>query len=372
MQQVGTTGKESSKNHAKEGPHSKSRRTRRLEEKQIKSKKRSKTAREPLKKHSHQQLLRIKPTKPRKPRTSRRKKQRFQAKKYKQTSIAVTKQINSESAQLFWQEKTAKEATAKKLFAQFGFVGDPTISKRHNDSITLEKMPTWSYFSWPSNMAFHDFTKRHKPQKNLRSLLGLGLKIIPTPSLTNCWSRLKQSYDRLFRSVHLRFHFAGKPPSEGTTTYDPKIYVHSTWTPPHWTIPPIALEERLTGFSSALNKLFKTRKGKTNLLPHQYRALRTLQQEQRFLIVPCDKNLGPAIIERNDYLKIAMPDHLSDTTTYKSLTTSEIDRYSSDITKNILGCMKTHHKTLTKMEHAFLRKKLKANQSPYARFYLTL
>ena len=372
MQQVGTTGKEPSKKHAKEGPLSNSRRTRRLEEKQIKSKERSKTTKESLKKHSRQQLWRKKPTKPRKPRTSRRKEQRFQAKKYKQTSIAVTKQINSESTQLLWQEKTAKEATAKKLIAQFGFVGDPTISKRHNASITLAKMPTWYYFSWPSNMAFHDFTKRHKPQKNLRSLLGLGLKFIPTPSLTNCWSRLKQSsYDRLFRSVHLQFHFAGKPPSEGTTTYDPKIYVHSTWTPPHWTIPPI-LEERLTRFSSALNKLFKMRKGKTNLLPHQHRALRTLQQQQTFLIVPCDKNLGPAIIERHDYLKIAMRDHLSDTTTYKSLTTSEIDRYSSDITKNILGWMKTHHKTLTKMERAFLRKKLKSNQSPYARFYLTL
>ena len=97
-----------------------------------------------------------------------------------------------------------------------------------------------------------------------------------------------------------------------------------------------------------------------------------LQQQQTFLIVPCDKNLGPAIIERHDYLTIAMRDHLSDTTTYKPLTTSEIDRYTSDITKNILGWMKTHHKTLTKMERAFLRKKLKSNQSPYARFYLTL
>ena len=92
-------------------------------------------------------------------------------------------------------------------------------------------------------------------------------------------------------------------------------------------IPPIALEERLSRFSAALNKLFKTRKGKTNLLPHQHRALQTLQQQQMFLIVPCDNNLGPAIIERHDYLKIAMPDHLSDTTTYKSLTTSEIDHY---------------------------------------------
>ena len=98
--------------------------------------------------------------------------------------------------------------------------------------------------------------------------------------------------------------------------------------------PPVALEERLSRFSTALNKLFKTRKGKTNLLPHQHRALRMLQQQQTFLIIPCDKNLGPAIIEHHDYLKIAMRDHLSDTTTYKSLSTSEIDRYLSEI-KNI-------------------------------------
>ena len=91
-----------------------------------------------------------------------------------------------------------------------------------------------------------------------------------------------------------------------------------------------------------------------------------------FLIVPCDKNLGPAIIERHDYLKIAMRDHLSNTTTYKSLTTSEIDRYSSEIKKYILGWLKKYNKKLTKMEHAFLRKELKSNQSPYARFYLTL
>ena len=48
------------------------------------------------------------------------------------------------------------------------------------------------YFSRPSNMDFHDFTKRQKPPKNLRSLLGLGLKFIPTPSLMNSWSRLKK------------------------------------------------------------------------------------------------------------------------------------------------------------------------------------
>ena len=56
-----------------------------------------------------------------------------------------------------------------------------------------------------------------------------------------------------------------------------------------------------------------------------------LQQQQTFLIVPCDKTLGPAIIEHHNYLKIAMRDHLNDMTTYKSLTSSETDRYSLEI-----------------------------------------
>ena len=123
------------------------------------------------KKRPRQQLWPKKPTKLRKPRTSRRKKQRFQVKKCKQTCISLTKQIESESAQQRWQEKTSKEATAKKLITQFGIARNPTLSIRHNASITLATMPTWYYFSRPSNMAFHDFTKRHKPQKNLRSLL---------------------------------------------------------------------------------------------------------------------------------------------------------------------------------------------------------
>ena len=144
-----------------------------------------------------------------------------------------------ESTQSRWQEKPAKDATTKKLIAQFGFAADPTLSIRHNASTTLATVPTWYYFSRPSNLAFHDFTKQHQPAKNLHSLLGLGLKFIPTPSLTNSWSRLKTlSYDRLFCSVHLRFHFAGEPPNEGTTSYDPKLYVCSKWTPLHWTIPP--------------------------------------------------------------------------------------------------------------------------------------
>ena len=89
-----------------------------------------------------------------------------------------------------------------------------------------------------------------------------------------------------------------------------------------------------------MGTLFKTRKGKTNLLPHQQRSLSTLQQQDTFLIVPCDKNLGPAIIECHDYLKIAMRDHLNDTTTYKLLNPSKIERSTTIIKKSIVPGLK--------------------------------
>ena len=121
-----------------------------------------------------------------------------------------------------------------------------------------------------------------------------------------------------------------------------------------------------------MGTLFKTRKGKTNLLPHQQHALSTLQKQDTFLIVHCDKNLGPAIIEPHDYLKIAMRDHLNDTTTYKLLNPSEIECPTTIIKKSIVAWLKTHHKKLTKMEQAFIREKLDSNKAPYARSYLTL
>ena len=139
---------------------------------------------------------------------------------------------------------------------------------------------------------------------------------MPTPRHTNTWKKLKAlSMPNFERAIHLRFHFAGDN-TENDETYDPKMYVMSNWTPPHWTLPPVVMKERLDKFSMALGKLFKHRSGKTNLLPYQARALQLVQRQQDFLICPCDKNLGPAIIEREDYIKIAMKDYLLDGRTY--------------------------------------------------------
>lgn len=174
----------------------------------------------------------------------------------------------------------------------------------------------------------------------------------------------------LERAIHLRFHFAGQT---GTNEdYDPKLYVYSSWTPPPWTLPPVVMKERLHNFSIRMNKLFRRRKGLPNLLPHQNRALSNLTKQQTFLICPCDKNLGPAIIERHDYLRIAFKDHLNDKRTYRLLSTSESKTVNSQMEQALVNWLKTYHKSMTKMERTFLKNHLNDNKNRFAKFYITL
>lgn len=235
-------------------------------------------------------------------------------------------------------------------------------------------MPTWYYFARPSHLAFHDFTKTKHPPKNLRSLLGLGMKFIPTPRYSNKWTTI-DTMPRFSRNIYLRFYFAtnnNNLPDENEGEYNPKMYVPSKWTPPHWMFPKRIIDERLSLFSEHLEKLFRKRRGTINLLPHQRRALSHIQKQRDFLIVPCDKNLGPSIIETEDYLRIAFRDHLNDHRTYRKLRPNEATVIHQQIKLALEDWIKKYKKQCTKMERLFLRDNLASNSSPFARFYLTL
>ena len=141
---------------------------------------------------------------------------------------------------------------------------------------------------------------------------------------------------------------------------------------PHWTKPPVVLDKRLEKFSLTLDKLFKKRIGKPNLLPYQTRTLQQLQLQQDFLICPSNKNLGPAIIEYHNYINIAMRDHLLDGRTYEPLSKADCSNHKQRLEHEIKAWMKTYHKNITKMERAFLKQGLKDNKKAFCGFYLTL
>jgi hypothetical protein len=60
----------------------------------------------------------------------------------------------------------------------------------------------------------------------------------------------------------------------------------------------------------------------TNLTPYQTKLLEGLRVSDDYIVIPTDKNLGPAILERSEYTKRAFDDHLNDETTYSRLSST--------------------------------------------------
>ena len=71
------------------------------------------------------------------------------------------------------------------------------------------------------------------------------------------------------------------------------------------------------------NYLFHSLRPQTNLTKLQQSHLLYLRSNKDFIILMCDKNLGPAIMERASYIKHVLAEHLSDNTTYKPITDNE-------------------------------------------------
>jgi hypothetical protein len=134
----------------------------------------------------------------------------------------------------------------------FGFVADVTKSRRHNAATYLATIHPWAYFSRPSNMAFHDLSTVLKPPKNLRSLLGMRLKFIPSPRTNVPWKAYEDhTFARFDRELKVKVFMADH---EDDGTYNPDLYVKSRWTPPPWKIP-LEITRRLYSFKEAVKNL---------------------------------------------------------------------------------------------------------------------
>ena len=76
------------------------------------------------------------------------------------------------------------------------------------------------------------------------------------------------------------------------------------------------LKTRLENFFTHMKTTFHKRHVNPNLLMFQRQILNDLRDSKDLLIVMTDKNLGPAVIERDVYTKHVFEDHLLKTDTY--------------------------------------------------------
>jgi len=236
-------------------------------------------------------------------------------------------------------------------------------------------MSPWAYFNRPTNMAFHDLTTKIKPPKNIRSLLGLSLKFIPRTRWSVPWSYFEGvSLPRFERDFRIKTYIAGRIDEDGgddTNPFNPRLYVRTTWKPPDYLFPN-ELPRRINAFKEFLKGVAVRKKCASNLLPHQRKALDYLRNQTAILVVQCDKNLGPAIIERDEYIKLVIRDHLSDSRTYQRLSPSEINLEKRRLPNMLDEWMKKYHKDLTRNERRFLKHHIVNNKEPFATFYATM
>jgi len=130
--------------------------------------------------------------------------------------------------------------------------------------------------------------------------------------------------------------------------YNPKLYVKSdTWTPD--AAPPL-VEDALRYFKEKLlhATLATRQRHQHNLRSQQRQLLQDLRASHKFIIVSTDKNLGPAILNRDTYKSRALQDHLLlvDQTSYRRLTPANAQSIRLQAGTNLKALVDTHRKEL--------------------------
>jgi len=83
-----------------------------------------------------------------------------------------------------------------------------------------------------------------------------------------------------------------------------------------------------------------------NLRPQQRHLLQELRASPTFIIIATDKNLGPAIMNRDTYKLRALQDHLLDHASYRRLTPAEAQSIRLQAGANLKALIDTHRKDL--------------------------
>ena len=257
----------------------------------------------------------------------------------------------------------------KKLIMSFSFKADPRVSKWMNLKNILASMKTTTYFARNNNNTYHNLCLHLKPPDNIGSLLGLGLKFCIQNRRPDK-NAMDEAIQRLTKDMRLKYLFQGEDDNE-TNNYNRKLYIKSQWEPP-----PASrdIENRITKFSEAITEkrtfITSITKQATNLTTSQQHLLKQIRDDPRFIILMTDKNLGPAIMEKEVYIERLLDEHLCDGKTYKQITPEEARTSFRDFYEDLQEILETHERCLEDNERVyFMRGMQTADRIP--QFYGT-
>lgn len=203
-------------------------------------------------------------------------------------------------------------------------------------------MQSSRYFHRIQQMRYHNLCTTLSPPPHLGSLLGLSDKFcieqgVPHPD----W---KSSIFRFRRSIRLRHQF-GKSDTE---LKHPKMYINSNYQPDPVADGPI--ESNMLSLAhwleSSSGQHIKALRPKFNLSKHQHSLLKTLKEDDRFVVALSDKNLGPVVIERKIYIQRVFDDHLLKEAMYSRLTEGAALLQMAQSKLELIRLFEKHRKSL--------------------------
>ena len=234
---------------------------------------------------------------------------------------------------------------------------NPTLPPWQHASLTLLKMPLTQFFMLhrQSHTAYHNLCTIIPPPPGTGDLLWNGLKFCIEPPLPK--PKLHTTLARLTKDIRLKCHFPQDPNSPDCPEYNPKLYIRSTWDPPR---APKPIEDALQSLHQTLHQKTHTNSlhchRKHNLYASNRLLMRTLKTSTKHIVLPTDKNLGPAILERSVYIKRCLQDHLLDKKTYRQLPAWEADCLLHRATQAFQHLIKTHKQTLPEAETTYFKR----------------
>jgi hypothetical protein len=140
--------------------------------------------------------------------------------------------------------------TIKYTLARFAHLPDLSKTTHMNMRLSLGATPPINYFPRVTNLAFHDLTTGNILPPMANTLLGLGLKFIPTPKSNTSPDEQTTTLERFERDLSLKVFFAGNTDDAPTPN---NLRVKSNWRP---LPPPRVIETRIRHFNTAINSSF--------------------------------------------------------------------------------------------------------------------
>jgi hypothetical protein len=226
-----------------------------------------------------------------------------------------------------------------KTLTRFNFLPDPSQTNHMNMRLVLGNTPPNDYFSI-SNLAFHDLTTGNILPQSANTLLGLGLKYIPTPRINTSPDEQDKSLSRFERDFSLKVFFAGD--TEESSSVNTTLRVKSTWIPP---LPPREIDTRIMRFCQSISTSFVERTTISNLSTAQQSLLNTIRRNPEVTIAPADKNLGPVGVNTKQYIEWGLK-HLQDESTYETLSEAKALSDVRKLCKEIYDWTRQHRKNL--------------------------